>query len=58
MDMVQALAPLNLGGSEPLAVKLREFAAAGGHLLTLITVDDPPGGRRESRRDLPQERAA
>lgn len=45
MHIVQALASLNLGGSELVAVELTEFAAALGHRVTVIAADGPLGER-------------
>jgi glycosyltransferase involved in cell wall biosynthesis len=48
VHIVQALVSLNLGGSELVAVELSEFAAAGGHRVTIIARDGPLGGRVRS----------
>jgi glycosyltransferase involved in cell wall biosynthesis len=45
VHIVQALVSLNLGGSELVAVELCEFAAAGGHRVTVIAREGPLGGR-------------
>jgi glycosyltransferase involved in cell wall biosynthesis len=45
VHIVQALVSLNLGGSELVAVELSEFAAAGGHRVTVIARDGLLGGR-------------
>jgi glycosyltransferase involved in cell wall biosynthesis len=41
MHVVQALASLNLGGSELVAVELSEFLTATGHRVTVIAGDGP-----------------
>lgn len=45
MYVVQALAALNVGGSELVATELSEFLCARGHRVTVIAADGPIGAR-------------
>lgn len=45
MHVVQALAALNVGGSELVATELSEYLAAKGHKVTVIAADGPIGER-------------
>lgn len=45
MHVVQALAALNVGGSELVATELAEYLVSNGHHVTVIAADGPIGAR-------------
>jgi glycosyltransferase involved in cell wall biosynthesis len=45
MHVVQALASMNIGGSELVATELSEFLVRNGHQVTVIAADGPIGAR-------------
>jgi glycosyltransferase involved in cell wall biosynthesis len=45
MHVVQALASMNIGGSELVATELSEYLVSKGHQVTVVAADGPIGGR-------------